>query len=68
MFSQGLPAIAQHFQCEIITTELCLMLIKAFIVTLWLIPDRFFQRLNTVAANDPSTQSITANAHEFVLI
>jgi hypothetical protein len=60
MFSQGLPAIAQliaqHFRCEIITTELCLMLIEAFIVILWLNPDRFFQRLNTVAANDPSTQ------------
>jgi hypothetical protein len=58
-FSQGLPAnaqlIAQHFQCQIITTELCLMLIQVFIVTLRFNPDRFFQRLNTVAANDPST-------------
>ncbi|CAF4247131.1 unnamed protein product, partial [Rotaria sordida] len=63
--SAALPAIvqliAQRFQREIVTSELRLMLIQVFIVILWLNPDRFFQTLNTVAANDPSTQSTIAN-------
>jgi hypothetical protein len=63
--SAALPAIvqliAQRFQREIITSELRLMLIQVFIVILWLNPDRFFQTLNTVAANDPSTQSVIVN-------
>ncbi|CAF2511514.1 unnamed protein product [Rotaria sp. Silwood2] len=63
--SVALPAIvqlmAQRFQREIVTSELRLMLIQVFIVILWLNPDRFFQTLNTVAANDPSTQSTIAN-------
>ncbi len=62
---QALPAIvqliAQRFQRELITGELRLMLIQVFIVMLWLNPDRFFQTLNTVAANDPSTQTIIGN-------
>jgi hypothetical protein len=62
---KALPAIvqliAQRFQRELITTELRLMLIQVFIVMLWLNPDRFFQTLNTVIANDPSTQSIIGN-------
>jgi hypothetical protein len=33
---------------------------QVFIVNLWLNSDRFLLRLNTVAANDPSTQSIIA--------
>lgn len=37
------------------------MLIQIFIVILWLNPDRFFQTLNTVVANDPSTQTSIAN-------
>ncbi len=37
------------------------MLIQVFVVMLWLNPDRFFQTLNTVAANDPSTQTIIGN-------
>lgn len=37
------------------------MLLQVFIVILWLNPDRFFQTLNTVAANDPSTQSVIVN-------
>ncbi|CAF1083384.1 unnamed protein product [Adineta steineri] len=63
--SAALPAIvqmmAQRFQREIVTSELRLMLIQVFIVILWLNPDRFFQTLNTVAANDPSTQSVIGN-------
>lgn len=62
---QALPAIvqlmAQRFQREISTSELRLMLLQVFIVILWLNPDRFFQTLNTVAANDPSTQSVIVN-------
>jgi hypothetical protein len=65
IFSQALPAIvqliAQRFQREIATSELRLMLTQVFIVILWLNPDRFFQTLNTVAASDPSTQSIIVN-------
>ncbi len=34
--------------------------VQVFIVTLWLNCDRFFQRLNTAAANDATTQSIIA--------
>ena len=37
------------------------MLIQVLIVILWLNPDRFFQTLNTVAANDPSTQTVIGN-------
>ncbi|CAF3319814.1 unnamed protein product [Rotaria socialis] len=63
--SVALPAIVQliatRFQRKIITSELRLMLIQVFIVMLWLNPDRFFQTLNTVATNDPSTQTIIAN-------
>jgi len=63
--SVALPAIvqliAQRFQREIITSELRLMLLQVFIVILWLNPERFFQTLNTVAANDPSTQSVIVN-------
>ena len=62
---QAFPAIvqliAQRFQREIVTSELRLMLLQVFIVILWLNPDRFFQTLNTVAANDPSTQSVIGN-------
>ncbi len=62
---QALPAIvqliAQRFQRELVTSELRLMLIQVFIVMLWLNPDRFFQILNTVVANDPSTQTIIGN-------
>lgn len=53
--------IAQRFQRQIITSELRLILIQVFIVMLWLNPDRFFQTLNTVAANDPGTQAIIGN-------
>ena len=62
---KALPAIvqliAQRFQRPMVTSELRLMLIQVFIVMLWLNPDRFFQTLNTVAANDPSTQTIIGN-------
>lgn len=62
---QALPAIvqliAQRFQRELVTSELRLMLIQVFIVMLWLNPDRFFQTLNAVVANDPSTQTIISN-------
>jgi hypothetical protein len=65
IYFKALPAIVQliakRFEREVITSELRLMLIQVFIVILWLNPDRFFQTLNTVAANDPSTQSIIAN-------
>ncbi|UJR37907.1 hypothetical protein I4U23_030595 [Adineta vaga] len=58
----ALPAIVQliakRFEREVVTSELRLMLIQVFIVILWLNPDTFFQTLNTVAANDPSTQKI----------
>lgn len=37
------------------------MLLQVLIVILWLNPDRFFQTLTTVAANDPSTQGVIAN-------
>jgi hypothetical protein len=37
-----------------------LCFVQVFIVTLWVNCDRFFQRLNTAAANDASTQSIIA--------
>ncbi len=53
--------IAKRFEREVVTSELRLMLIQVFVVILWLNPDRFFQTLNTVAANDPSTQSIIGN-------
>ena len=53
--------IAQRFQREIITNELRLMLLQVFIVILWLNPDRFFQTMATVAANDPGTQTILSN-------
>lgn len=53
--------MAQRFQRELVTSELRLMLLQVFIVILWLNPDRFFQTLSTVAANDPSTQSTIAN-------
>ncbi|CAF3715518.1 unnamed protein product [Adineta steineri] len=63
--SVALPAIVQmiakRFEREVVTSELRLMLIQVFIVILWLNPDRFFQTLNTVAANDPTTQSIIGN-------
>jgi len=39
-------------------THVCF--VQALIVTLWLNCDRFFQRLNTAATNDASTQSIIA--------
>lgn len=62
---QALPAIvqliAQRFQREIVTSELRLMLIQIFIVLLWLNPDRFFQTLNTVATNDPTTHQVISN-------
>ncbi|CAF3526399.1 unnamed protein product [Rotaria sp. Silwood1] len=61
----ALPAIVQliakRFQRNMITSELRLMLIQVFIVMLWLNPDRFFQTLNTVVTNDPTTQTIIAN-------
>ena len=61
----ALPAIvqliAQRFTREISTSELRLMLLQVFIVILWLNPDRFFQTLNTVASNDPSTQNVIVN-------
>ena len=53
--------IAQRFHRSVVTSELRLMLIQVFIVILWLNPDRFFQTLNTVAANDPSTQASISN-------
>ncbi|CAF3605893.1 unnamed protein product, partial [Rotaria sordida] len=53
--------IAKRFQRNIITSELRLMLIQVFIIILWLNPDRFFQTLNAVVTNDPSTQNIIAN-------
>lgn len=62
---QALPAIvqmiAQRFQREVVTSELRLMLIQVFVVILWLNPDRFFQTLNAVVANDPTTQAIIGN-------
>lgn len=62
---KALPAIvqliAQRFQRQIITSELRLMLIQVFIIMLWLNPDRFFQTMNTVAANDPTTQASIGN-------
>ncbi|CAF0777814.1 unnamed protein product [Didymodactylos carnosus] len=63
--TMALPAIVQliakRITREIATSELRLMLNQVFIIMLWLSPDLFFQTMNSVAVNDPTTQTVIGN-------